>query len=74
MPDKRFPNDNDSRKFSVDDDYIEIIEDSPEDIFSNSVPDVIELEPDDIFSSSSSDVYIGKRTKQEPDNNIYFTK
>ncbi len=74
MADKRFLDDNDNRKFSVDDDYIEIIDDSGDNIFSNSVPDVIELEPDDIFSSSSKDVYIGKRTKQEQDNNVYFTK
>lgn len=74
MADKRFLDENDNRKFSVDDDYIEIIDDTDEDIFSNSVPDVIELEPDDIFSVSSNDVYIGKRKKQEPDNNVYFTK
>lgn len=74
MADKRFLDDNNNRKFSVDDDYIEIIDDTGEDIFSNSVPDVIEIEPDDIFSSSSNDVYIGKRKKQESDNNVYFTK
>ncbi len=74
MADKNFRDDNDNRKFSVDDDYIEIIEDSSDDIFSNYVPDVIELEPDDIFSSSSNDVYIGKRPGQEADNNVYFTK
>ncbi len=74
MADKRFPDDNDNRKFSVDDDYIEIIEDSSDDIFSNSIPDVIELEAEDIFSSSSNDVYIGKRREQDADNNVYFTK
>lgn len=74
MADKRFPDDNDNRKISVDDDYIEIIDDSSEDIFSNSIPDVIDIEPDDIFSVSSNDVYIGKKPKEESDNNVYFTK
>lgn len=74
MADKRFLDENDNRKFSVDDDYIEIIDDTGEDIFSSSLPDVIELEPDDIFSSSSNDVYIGKRAEYETDKNIYFTK
>ena len=74
MADKRFLDENDNRKFSVDDDYIEIIDDAGEDIFSSSLPDVIELEPDDIFSSSSNDVYIGKRAEYETDKNIYFTK
>ncbi|MBO5896785.1 MAG: LCP family protein [Clostridia bacterium] len=74
MADKRFLDENDNRKFSVDDDYIEIIDDSDNDIFSSSIPDVIELEPDDIFSASSKDVYIGKKKQQEADNNVYFTK
>ena len=74
MANKRFLDENDNRKFSVDDDYIEIIDDSGNDIFSSSIPDVIELEPDDIFSASSKDVYIGKKKPQEADNNVYFTK
>ncbi len=73
MSEKRYPNDNDNRKINVDDDYIELMS-SFEDVFGNSVPDVIDIEPDDIFSVSSNDVLIDKRSAQEPDNNIYFSK
>lgn len=73
MSEKRYPNDNDNRKINVDDDYIELM-DSFEDVFGSSVPDVIEIESDDIFSMSSNDVIIDKRSGNEPDNNIYFSK
>ncbi len=76
MADKRDFPDNDNRRISIDDDYIELIDDDSADgIFGNSVPDVIEIEPDDIFSDSSNDVYIGKKSHVQPStNDVYFAK
>ena len=55
MSDKRYPdnndNYNDNRRVSIEDDYLELL--NNDDVYDIS---------DDVFSDSSNDVYIGKKT------------
>ena len=68
MSDKRYPdnndNYNDNRRVSIEDDYLELL--NNDDVYDIS---------DDVFSDSSNDVYIGKKTSSsESAGDVYITK
>ncbi|MBO5064871.1 MAG: LCP family protein [Clostridia bacterium] len=68
MSDKRYPdinNDNDNRRISIEDDYLELL--NNDDVYDIS---------SDVFSESSNDVYIGKKTSSvtETAEDVYISK
>lgn len=68
MSDKRYPdnndNYNDARRVSIEDDYLELL--NNDDVYDIS---------NDVFSDSSNDVYIGKKTSSsESAGDVYITK